>query len=191
MSSIQFFMILVCLLSLSSSLFTFTSAADPTCVSHFCSEKDFSRNSTYQSNLNLILSSVPRYTKSGYGFYRTTEGLDPNKVYGLFQCRGDVNTTTCQDCVAFASKDVTQHCPTQNEALVWYDLCYLRYSNVSIIYFPDRNPSIKYYNQFNVTVEPNRFQKLVLSLLKEATTQAVNDPKKFATRKENRTTSQI
>ncbi|KAI9197682.1 hypothetical protein LWI28_002529 [Acer negundo] len=192
MSSIQFFIIFVCLLSLSSSLFTFTSAADPTYVKHFCSEKSFTRNSTYQSNLNLLLSSLLRYTKGGYDkrFYRTTEGLDPNIVYGLFQCRGDVNTTTCQDCVAFASTDITQRCPTQNEAIVWYDECYLHYSNVSIIYNPVRNPSQVNYNPTNVTVETNRFQNLVSSLLKEATTLAVNGTNKFATRKGNFTTTQ-
>ncbi|TXG64917.1 hypothetical protein EZV62_011911 [Acer yangbiense] len=190
----EFFVIFVCLLSLSSSLFTFTSAADPpTSFYHYCSDKNFTRNSTYQSNLNLLLSSLPHYAKSGYGFYRTTKGLDPNIVYGLFQCRGDVTTTACQDCVASASMELTQRCPTQNGALVWYDECYLRFSNVSInstLSLSIRNPNVMIYNSNNVTVEPNRFQKLVLSLLKEATTQAVNDPKKFPTRKGNFTTIQ-
>ncbi|TXG47139.1 hypothetical protein EZV62_026433 [Acer yangbiense] len=190
MFSLKFSVIFVFLLYLSSSLFAFTSAADPFYLYHFCSEKNFTRNSTYQSNLNLLLSSLPPYAKSGYGFYRTTKGLDPNIVYGLFQCRGDVNTTTCQDCVAFASTDITQRCPTQKEALVWYEECYLRFSNVSIFYIPVRNPSVKMYNVENVTIEPSRFQKLLSSLLKEARTQAVNDPKKFATRKGNFTTSQ-
>ncbi|TXG46967.1 hypothetical protein EZV62_026261 [Acer yangbiense] len=191
MSSFQFFMIFVCLLSLSSSLFTFTSAADGT-RDQFCSEESFSRNSTYQSNINLLLSSLQRYTESGYDkrFYRTTEGQDPNMVYGLFQCRGDVNTTICQDCVTLASTYITQNCPAKKEALVWYDECYLRYSNVTIFSIPVQNPRIVTYNLFNITVETNRFQKLVLSLLKEATTQAANDPKYFATRKGNFATSQ-
>ncbi|TXG47150.1 hypothetical protein EZV62_026444 [Acer yangbiense] len=190
MFSLKFSVIFVFLLYLSSSLFAFTSAVDPEYLIHICPNKNFSRNSTYQSNLNLLLSSLPRYTKSSYGFYREAEGLDPNKVYGLYQCRGDVNTTTCQDCVAFASTDITQRCPTQKEALVWYDECYLRFSNVSIFYIPVRYPSVLMYKVNNITVEPSQFQKLLSSLLKEAKTQAVIDPKKFATTKGNFTTFQ-
>ncbi|KAI9198995.1 hypothetical protein LWI28_025557 [Acer negundo] len=165
MSSFQFCVIFVCLLCLSSSLFTFTSAADPSYLYHFCSEKSFIRNSTYQSNLDLLLFPLSPYANSSYGFDRTTKGKDPNMVYGLFQCRGDVTTTTCQDCLAFASIDVTKLCPAQNEALVWYDECYLRFSNVSIFHASTRSPDTVLYN-INKVTEPSRFQELVLSLLK-------------------------
>ncbi|KAI9198645.1 hypothetical protein LWI28_019606 [Acer negundo] len=108
MSSLKFFMIFVFLLSLSSSLLAFTGVSDPTYLYHICSEKNFTGNSTYQSNLNRLLSSLSSYANRSNEFHRTTEGEDPNKAYGLFQCRVDVTTSICQDCVAFASIDATQ-----------------------------------------------------------------------------------
>ncbi|TXG47132.1 hypothetical protein EZV62_026426 [Acer yangbiense] len=190
MLSLKFFTIFVFLLSLSSSLFTFTSAADPTYVSHDCSDKNFTRNSTYQSNMNNLLSSFPPNASRSDGFYKATEGQDPNKVYGLFQCRGDVTTTTCQDCVDFASTDATQRCPDQKGNIIWYDECLLHYSDSSIIYTSGLNNGPLMPDETEVTVEPNRFQQLLLELMHEAATQAANDPKRFATRKGNSTTSQ-
>ncbi|KAJ0080912.1 hypothetical protein Patl1_11012 [Pistacia atlantica] len=89
-------------LFLLSFLLRFSSAADPTYVYHFCSNTTtFSINSTYQSNLNLLLSSLPSNANSSNGFfngfYNTTLGQGPNKVYILFLCRGDVTTSVCQD----------------------------------------------------------------------------------------------
>ncbi|KAK3188259.1 hypothetical protein Dsin_027820 [Dipteronia sinensis] len=129
MSSWKFSTIFVFLLSLSSSLFTFTGAADPTYVYHFCSGNNFTRNSTYQTNLKLLLSSLPSNANRSYGFSNTTEGQDPNRVYGLFQCRGDVTNTICQECVTFASTDATQRCPNQKGNIIWYDECLLHYSD--------------------------------------------------------------
>ncbi|TXG47127.1 hypothetical protein EZV62_026421 [Acer yangbiense] len=183
-------MILGFLLSLSRSLFTFTIAADPTYLFHFCSDTNFTGNSTYQTNLNLLLSSLPSNANRSDGFSNTTTGQDPNRVYGLFQCRGDVTTTTCKDCVDFASTDVTQRCPVQKGAVIWYDKCLLRYSDSNIFSTATRNPGAILSNSNNVTIEPTRFQELMLGLMNEAATQAANDPKRFATRKGNSTTSQ-
>ncbi|KAK2644370.1 hypothetical protein Ddye_019565 [Dipteronia dyeriana] len=186
-------LIFVFLLSLSSSMLTFTGAADPKYPYLYwrCLDNNFTRNSTYQSNLNLLLSSLVFNGANGsYGFFNATAGQDPNRVYGLFQCRNDVTTSICQDCVVSASKDVTQRCPTQKGAIVWYDECLVQYSDSYIFSTVRVNPNIKLLNKNNVTIEPIRFHELVLGLMSVAKTQAANDPKKFATRKGNSTTPQ-
>ncbi|TXG47129.1 hypothetical protein EZV62_026423 [Acer yangbiense] len=190
MSSLKFSMIFVFLLSLSSSMLTFTIAADPTHLYHVCSKSNFTRNSTYQSNLNLLLSSLPSNANHSDGFSNGTVGQDPNRVYGLFQCRGDVTTATCKDCIAFASMDLAQHCPAQKRAVIWYDECLVYYSDSYIFSTAASSPSVRMWNTNNVTTEPSRFYELVLGLMNKATTQAVNDPKKFTTIKGNSTTSQ-
>ncbi|KAK2644372.1 hypothetical protein Ddye_019567 [Dipteronia dyeriana] len=190
MLSLKFFMIFVLLLSLSSSMITFTGAAEPTYVNHACSDNKFTRNSTYQSNMNTLLSSFPSNASRSNGFYKTTTGHDPNRVYGLFQCRGDVTTTTCQDCVDFASTDTIQRCPDQKGNIIWYDECLLHYSDSSIIYTSGLNNGPLMANGTEVTIEPSRFHQLMLEIMREAATQAANDPKRFATRKGNSTTSQ-
>ncbi|KAK2644371.1 hypothetical protein Ddye_019566 [Dipteronia dyeriana] len=190
MSPLKLSMIFAFLLSLSSSLFTFTSAANPTYLYHSCSDKNFTRNSTYQTNLNLLLSSLPSNANRSDGFSNSTAGQDPNRVYGLFQCRGDVTNTTCQDCVNFASTDATQRCPNQKGNIIWYDECLLHYSDSYIFSTATTEPGILMANTNNVTTEPSRFRQLMLSQMNEAATQAANDRKRFLTKKGNSTTSQ-
>ncbi|KAK2644363.1 hypothetical protein Ddye_019558 [Dipteronia dyeriana] len=190
MSSLKFSVIFVFLLSLSSSSLAFTGASDPTYLYHICSDKNFTRNSAYHSNLNRLLSSL----RSNDQFNRTTEGKDPNKAYGLFQCRGDVNTSTCQDCVTFASTDVAQRCPAQKGATIWYDECYFRYSDSKIFYDADLQETYKtgilMWNTNNVTIEPSRFHELLLNMMNKAADQAAAAPNKFAIIRGNSTTSQ-
>ncbi|KAI9197816.1 hypothetical protein LWI28_005058 [Acer negundo] len=178
MSSLKFSMIFVSLLSLSSSLFTFTHAADPTFLSNNCSLNSFTRNSAYQSNINLLLSSLHSNANGSDRFSNATAGKNPDRVYGLFQCRSDITTTTCQDCVALASTNATQLCPDKKGAIIWYEECVLRYSDSYIFSTAVRNPGIVSRNDTYVTVDPSRYDELVLGLMNEAAAQATNDPKK-------------
>ncbi|TXG47145.1 hypothetical protein EZV62_026439 [Acer yangbiense] len=189
MSSVKFFMIFVFLLSLSSSLFTFTIEARPTYLYHFCLNNTFTRNSTYQTNLNLVLSSLASKANGSDGFSNATVGQDPNRVYGLFQCRSDLNTTTCQDCVVYASTEVTQRCPTQKGNIIWYDQCLVHCSDSNIFSKITSSPTIGMLNTENAT-ESVRFDEPVLGLLNEARTLAANNTKRFATRQGNSTTSE-
>ncbi|KAJ0101314.1 hypothetical protein Patl1_03709 [Pistacia atlantica] len=172
-----------------------TSAADPIYVRHVCpNTTTFNRNSSHQSNLNFLLSSlVSNATRSnGFstGFYNVTAGQDPDKVYALFLCRGDVTPTTCQDCVNFATSDILQRCPVQKESIIWYEQCLLRYSDASIFSALDSNDYIFVLSNSNNVTEQVRFDQLVRTTLKEAANEAVNSPKKFSTREANFTTVQ-
>ncbi|MCH80211.1 cysteine-rich receptor-like protein kinase 25-like, partial [Trifolium medium] len=48
---------------------------------------------------------------------------------GLILCRRDVTATICDQCVTAAFKEIRIRCPIQAEALIWYDECFLRYTN--------------------------------------------------------------
>ncbi|KAL5774737.1 hypothetical protein ACOSP7_012294 [Xanthoceras sorbifolium] len=52
---------------------------------------NFTANSTYARNGNLLLSSLASNITGYKGFYNTTIGQDPDKVYGLTLCKGDVS----------------------------------------------------------------------------------------------------
>ncbi|KAL5839815.1 hypothetical protein ACOSQ4_012423 [Xanthoceras sorbifolium] len=54
---------------------------------HYYDTGNFTANSTYARNRNLLQ------------FYNTTIGQDPDKVYGLALCRGDVSSDDCGSCV--------------------------------------------------------------------------------------------
>ena len=107
MRSFKFAMLLFSLWVVTLLSLTKTESA-PTYSAHFCSNSTFFiANSTYQTNLNLVLSSLNSNAtdNNNNGFYNASAGDNPadDVVSGLFLCRGDVNTAVCQDCVVTAS----------------------------------------------------------------------------------------
>ncbi|KAF3451650.1 hypothetical protein FNV43_RR07745 [Rhamnella rubrinervis] len=174
------------------SLLSLTNEAVPEYRAHICTNTTIlNPNSTYKSNLNHLLSSLTsnasRALINNNGFYNTTTGQDSSTVvYGSFLCRGDVTTAdVCRECVATAAKGIQQNCPLEKEAVIWYDLCMLRYSDVS--FFGNLNERNVFFttNQQNVT-EPDRFRQLLadtMSLLVDAVADAPTGTKMFAAKK--------
>ncbi|XP_075666233.1 cysteine-rich receptor-like protein kinase 25 isoform X1 [Castanea sativa] len=167
---------------------------------HFCSNQTtFSpnSNSTYQSNLNNLLSSLNANSTSKTGFYNTTVGqtqTPENTVYGLFLCRGDLATSECQDCVSTSTKEIVQlYCPEEKEAVIWYDECMLRYSNRSFFSIMEDEPSKILWNLLDIT-EPNRFIELAVKTLSDlvplAAANASSGAKRFGTKETKFTDSQ-
>lgn len=158
-------------------------AADPTYVSRSCpNTTTFTSNTTYRSNLNVLLTTLSNSTTKN-GFYNTTAGENPDTVYGLFLCRGDLSSQLCQECVTFATQDIVQRCPEKKAAMIWYDECFLRYSDRSIFSLVERNPMLAIYNTQNTT-QQDLFNKLVAETVNNAIAKAANarsGAKKFGT----------
>jgi hypothetical protein len=76
----------------------------------------------------MSLLSSDSATSNGFG-NRTSGSDQTNKVYGLYLCRGDANTSLCHSCVQNSSRLLKQHCPNNASAVLWYPFCLLRYSN--------------------------------------------------------------
>ncbi|XP_041028267.1 cysteine-rich receptor-like protein kinase 10 isoform X1 [Juglans microcarpa x Juglans regia] len=175
-------------------LLSLTGEAAPTYRGHYCSVTTiatanrtlFAANSTYESNLKIVLSSLSsNATRATTGFYNASAGENPAEVVsGLFLCRGDVNTTVCQDCVATATKEVRQLCPLDKVALLWYDECFLRYSNLSIFATINEVPGVEINSTQNIGgTEGDRFNDLLASTLNLLARRAADSQsgKKFAT----------
>ncbi|PRQ28549.1 putative protein kinase RLK-Pelle-DLSV family [Rosa chinensis] len=146
----------------------------------------FTPNSTFQSNLNHLFSTLSSNATRDTGFYNATSGLTPNEtVYGLFLCRGDVTTAACRSCVTTATSEVVQRCPVEKEVVIWYDDCLLRYSNKSFFSVATESPGVFMWNTGNISSEPNRFNQVLAASMKEVATVASNDGDKFATREAN------
>ncbi|KAM0952318.1 putative protein kinase RLK-Pelle-DLSV family [Dioscorea sansibarensis] len=149
---------------------------------------NYTTNSTYQANLLTLLPSLSS-NGSVSGFYDNTVGTVPDKIYGLVLCRGDTNTTACRNCLDVARQDVIQICPNNKGAIVWYDPCFLRYSNQNFLSSTDNsNPPILLNTQ-NVS-EPEKFNKLVVELMDMiARFASYNSSRRFATGEANFTVS--
>ncbi|KAF1861176.1 hypothetical protein Lal_00000595 [Lupinus albus] len=172
--------------SVSFSLFIFllfSTEAAPIYSSHYCTGSiRYQPNSTFQTNLNLILSYLSSNATEGKHFYTTRVGSDAtNKVKGLFLCRGDTLTTTCYDCITAASKEIKRQCPVEKEAIIWYDLCMLRYSNQSL---NNIVPGVELSDPKSIALaELEKFNELLSGLLNALAIKAANsiNGKKFAT----------
>ncbi|XP_048490999.1 cysteine-rich repeat secretory protein 58-like [Beta vulgaris subsp. vulgaris] len=101
---------------------------------------NYTENSTYQHNLNLLFSNLSSQA-SRLKFHNMTFGDVPNRVHGLFQCRGDLSLGVCRGCVEDATRKIVQECPLNGEAIVWYYECMLRYANRSISSMFEWGPS--------------------------------------------------
>nr|POE95230.1 cysteine-rich receptor-like protein kinase 25 [Quercus suber] len=161
---------------------------------HFCSDQTtFSPNSTYQSNLNNLLSFLNANSTRETDFYNTTVGqiqTPENTAYGLFLCRGDLSTNECQDCVSTATKEIVQlYCPEEKEAVIWYDECMLRYSNRSFFSIMEDEPSKTLWNLLDI-IEPDSFLQLTLGDLVPVAANASSGAKKFATKETKFTESE-
>lgn len=127
---------------------------------HKCNEElgNFTTE-TYSNNRNVLLSNMYSDKEIENGFYNSSYGEGPDKVYGIGFCRGDVKPDKCRSCLEKSSTLLTDRCPVQKEAIGWYDLCMLRYSNRSIVEQPvtDTDDIIKCSNT-NAT-NKDRFDK--------------------------------
>ncbi|KAG5152974.1 hypothetical protein JHK84_029446 [Glycine max] len=106
---------------------------------HYCCDYkqargNYAANSPYQTNLNTLLSTLTSNTDIDYGFYNFTNGENPDKVYAIGLCRGDINPDECRNCLKLSRANLTELCPVQKDAIGWYedDKCMLRYSDYKI-----------------------------------------------------------
>ncbi|KAL3740576.1 hypothetical protein ACJRO7_021797 [Eucalyptus globulus] len=121
------------------------------------------------------------------GFANDTAGQNtPDQAYGLFLCRGDLNTATCSDCVATGKQEILQRCPNQRVSVIWYDQCVLRYSDQSIFSVMEREPSPILFSPGNVP-DTTQLMDVLLKTMSNiiANASAGGSGKKFAAAEAN------
>ncbi|KAE9460341.1 hypothetical protein C3L33_07755, partial [Rhododendron williamsianum] len=189
---ISFLLTLLHFLSLSP-----TSKATPTYADILCpNSSTYSPSSTYETNLNYLLSALSNADPNGFFNFTTGERLPnpPDPSYGLFLCRGDLSSTACDDCVTAASTEVLRRCPQLKSASIWYDECMLRYSDTNIFSAVDITHVVMLPGAENVTEQPGRFNESLKKLMGELSTRDSLKTqlgyKKFATRELNLTANQ-
>ncbi|KAL0865647.1 hypothetical protein Bca101_044765 [Brassica carinata] len=158
-------------------------AQDPRYVYHICpNTTTFTRNSTYLANLQTLLSSLSSPAASySSGFQNATAGQAPDRVTGLYLCRGDVTPEVCRSCVAFAVNETFTQCPNEREVTLYYEECMLRYSNGNILSTLNTSGEFIMRNTQSITSNLLRFRDLVLSTMNQAATVASNSSRKFDT----------
>ncbi|KAK3431984.1 hypothetical protein EUGRSUZ_E04125 [Eucalyptus grandis] len=153
--------------------------------------RNYSTNSTFESNLKLLLDSLS-YNTATTGFYNTTVGEGLSQIYGQALCRGDASSAACEGCVSNASQEIMK-LYTAEDALIWYELCQVRYSFqdfFSKMVYTGKYPDSDY--QEKLASDPARFYTCLMYLMKNISNEAadVNTTQMFAVGKINKSVSQ-
>ncbi|KAG1331491.1 putative Cysteine-rich receptor-like protein kinase 25 [Cocos nucifera] len=160
-------------------------AANGTCEElhyHRCGNGNYTANSTYETNLKRLLSSLISNSYLPAGFSNQTIGQVPNEIYGLAVCRGDTRPSLCDLCLDAAFQDIVRLCPYSVKAIVVYDQCLIRYSNISFLATTKESENILKSSPDNITTDLPVFEKLQSQLLSTiADWAAYNTTMKFAT----------
>ncbi|KAK3188240.1 hypothetical protein Dsin_027801 [Dipteronia sinensis] len=157
---------------------------------------NFTANSTYATNRNLLVSSLAsNITVLNSGFYNTTIGQEPDKVYGLALCRGDVSSEDCSSCVNSTSQDIMSTCHSTKEALMWAGdpPCLVHYADRSLFGKVEMYvPINRYYRGNNLTMNLTEFDKIWQPLMERTMREASSGSSeiKFATQEANLTSIQ-
>ncbi|GMH19477.1 hypothetical protein Nepgr_021318 [Nepenthes gracilis] len=147
-----------------------------------------SKSYQYQYNLAGVLRTL---NSSDSAFNESSMGESPNQVYGLYLCRGDATDHICRSCVHNATSMIVDQCPYAADALIVYEYCFFRYSNVSFFGKLESSPIIYMWNVENITgTSVGSFEQVVNETMMEITAEAALGDRlgqKFATKKTNYT----
>ncbi|KAF3320598.1 putative receptor-like protein kinase [Carex littledalei] len=141
-------------------------------------DSNFTLNSTYQSNLNSVLSMLPS-SASPTGFTIAMHGDAPDQVFSRALCRGDLSPSKCQSCLATAAQGITSRCPVGKKAIIFYDKCSLRYSNSNYTTPEEKLWNLILYNVGTIS-DAQAFEKLYNDLIGSLAAKAANSSRKFA-----------
>ncbi|KAK9060204.1 hypothetical protein SSX86_020908 [Deinandra increscens subsp. villosa] len=112
------------------STLSWVSAADSNVVYVQCSQLNFTSNTPYESNVNSLLTSLIA-SASLYNFNKFQISPQDCVIYGLFQCRGDVTSPNCKDCVANAISQLKTTCPMSTGGQIQLEGCFVKYDNTT------------------------------------------------------------
>uniref|UniRef100_A0A803LKV8 Uncharacterized protein n=1 Tax=Chenopodium quinoa TaxID=63459 RepID=A0A803LKV8_CHEQI len=98
--------------------------AQPDFMAHVCQDTfgNYTANSAFKKNLDTLFSTISSDTRIDYGFYNFSVGQHLDRVNGIGLCRPDVASADCRSCLDEGAHAIVQECPTQKDAIGWYDV---------------------------------------------------------------------
>ncbi|XP_026439129.1 putative receptor-like protein kinase At4g00960 [Papaver somniferum] len=185
----SFFKVFVKILSLILICYGLQTNAVTVVFHNSCSGDPITSN-TYQSNLNLLLSSLTNSfhkTIIRNGYYNHTVGRNPNTAYGMYQCRGDITLDECRHSVNSAAKEVLLRCPKIKQAIITYkELVVLKVSDQLFFSIMQDKPSYTLPNAKSITNPDEfnpQFDKLANKLVSEVASNGISSTSSSSTNK--------
>lgn len=95
-----------------------------------CADQKFQDpDGIYSQSLNNLFETLKSQSSSSK-FYNTTSGQGLSAITGAFQCRGDLSSSDCQNCIKKIPSMSQKLCGEAVAARVQLEGCYLRYEVV-------------------------------------------------------------
>ncbi|KAJ0867252.1 putative Gnk2-like domain-containing protein [Helianthus annuus] len=126
--------------------FHLSTPATDTFIYGGCSQSHFTPGSPYESNVNSVLTSLVNSAAfaSFNNFKISVPGSTQSDiVYGLFQCRGDLTTSVCRDCVAHAVSRLGVICPGSSGGAMQLDGCFVKFDSSAFLGVEDKTEVFK------------------------------------------------
>ncbi|KAJ0488806.1 putative Gnk2-like domain-containing protein [Helianthus annuus] len=115
-----------------------------------CSQVNFTSMTPYESNVNSLFTSLVD-SASIYNFNKFETSPQNDGVYGLFQCRGDLSSPNCKECVASSVGQLKTTCSLSIGGEIQLEECFVKYDDTSFFGAQDKmevcrkcGPSIGY-----------------------------------------------
>ncbi|KAJ0039174.1 hypothetical protein Pint_22373 [Pistacia integerrima] len=145
MSSISLLLLLFPILFITFSLFaTPSSSAVDTFVFGGCSQLKYAQGTPYESSVNSMLTSlVNSATFTTYNNFTIPSSTSQEALYGLFQCRGDLNNADCGRCVARAVSQLGTICANSCGGALQLEGCFVKYDNTSFLGVEDKTVVVR------------------------------------------------
>ncbi|GAB4841486.1 hypothetical protein Ancab_022202 [Ancistrocladus abbreviatus] len=144
------------LLLLSMLFFSYCSAD---LIGQYCTGKYTTDKSETSKNIYKLLTTV-------------AQNIDTNPFIATTIGKGYASSTDCSSCIHNATKQIRQLCDDRLDARVWYEYCFLRYSNEDFFGKVDTSWSVLLRNVESVT-NPKSFNKALGKLFDKVDTEAV------------------
>ncbi|KAJ0053327.1 hypothetical protein Pint_00213 [Pistacia integerrima] len=102
-----------------------------------CSQEKYDPNSPFEANRNSLLASVVSSSSqaayNSFAIGNATSTPPEANIYGLYQCRGDLQTTDCTSCMESAVNQIGLVCPYCYGASLQLEGCYVRYEHIDFL----------------------------------------------------------
>ncbi|XP_004496782.1 cysteine-rich receptor-like protein kinase 25 isoform X2 [Cicer arietinum] len=149
-------------------------------------------NNAYHSNIKTLLEWLSSNSSNSLRYYNTTVASQnsADTVYGSFLCVRDIDPRLCQLSVIEAAKLISSLCTTAAEAIVWYSVCYVRYSDRRFFSTVEKSPELSFMNDKNYVGQVERFNNILWDMLNNLRIETANASTKFAEKSVNLTDNQ-
>lgn len=104
--------------------------SDQSFVYEGCSQEQYSSGTNYENNLNSLLANLLRQASST-DYYNASVGSGSDAVYGLYDCRGDLSSDDCVNCIRNAMSQISQVCFRTRGARIQLDGCHMHYDKIN------------------------------------------------------------